>query len=254
MLLLPYLDEVNLASEFEMGAPWWMQTPEVARSIVEVFLCPSNAKKNHVTYEVLAVLDPPSGIQFGAIDYVYCKGSNDALCLPASGISLEERGMFDVNISVRLSQVLDGTSHTIAMGEGAGGSRWPLCHGPGCTEPFPSVEAAIPATNAWLYGSTGNPLALSLSHTVSGIWGSTRDRLNKNPVTDTYFDINNPADCRSSQNGGPHSVANFRSDHEGGANFLFGDGSVRWLSELIDTNTYRSQSAIADEYVDSQRF
>lgn len=247
ILLLPYLDQANLADEFEMGTAWWLQSPELASTVVESFLCPSNAKKEQVTYEILAPLNFPVGYVFGAIDYIYCKGPSNAICLPATGIPLTERGMFDVNVGVRHSQILDGASHTIAMGEGAGGARWPLCHGPGCTDPFPNAATAIPATNSWIYGSTGNPQALSLSLIVSGLWGSTRDRLNKNPVTDTYFDIDNPTDCRSSENGGPHSVSNFRSDHEGGGHFLFADGSVRWLSESIDLKTYRSQSGIADE-------
>ncbi|QDU59434.1 hypothetical protein Pan216_02620 [Planctomycetes bacterium Pan216] len=37
----------------------------------------------------------------------------------------------------------------------------------------------------------------------------------------------------------------FRSSHVGGANFLFGDGSVRFLSEAIDGTTYRAMGSRA---------
>jgi len=38
---------------------------------------------------------------------------------------------------------------------------------------------------------------------------------------------------------GPLAVGGFASSHPGGANFAFGDGSVRMLSESIDTSTYQ---------------
>jgi len=55
--------------------------------------------------------------------------------------------------------------------------------------------------------------------------------------------VNN--DCRSSDQGGPHSTANFRSDHAGGGNFLFADGSAHFLVEAIDMVTYRALSTIS---------
>jgi prepilin-type processing-associated H-X9-DG protein len=86
----------------------------------------------------------------------------------------------------------------------------------------------------------------SLGFLSGSIWGSTVERPNKCPVTDTYLDLPGIGDCRSSLNGGPHSTANFRSDHPGGVQFLFGDGSVHLLSETIDMDLYRRLSTIAE--------
>ena len=43
---------------------------------------------------------------------------------------------------------------------------------------------------------------------------------------------------------GPHSTANFRSDHPGGVQFLFADGSVHFLAETIDMQAYGYLSSI----------
>ena len=54
-----------------------------------------------------------------------------------------------------------------------------------------------------------------------------------------------PVQCRSSDEGGPHSTSNFRSSHPGGCQFLFLDSSVHFLSESIDATAYRALSTIA---------
>ena len=81
---------------------------------------------------------------------------------------------------------------------------------------------------------------------TGGIWACTLESLNKNPVTDTFIDLATITACQCSLNGGKHSVANFRSDHPGGANFLFADGSVQFISQSIDMLTYQRLSTVAE--------
>jgi prepilin-type processing-associated H-X9-DG protein len=47
--------------------------------------------------------------------------------------------------------------------------------------------------------------------------------------------------------GGPHLSPNFRSDHSGGAHFLFADGSVHFLLDSIDMPTYQRLSTMAGD-------
>lgn len=242
--LLPFLEQANLAAEYDFNNAWWLQSPATAQTVVQAFLCPSNSKPNVVSISQLVPFGFPVGSDFATTDYIFCRGATDASCIPLN-IPSSERGMFDTNKALRIAEITDGTSNTMAMGEGAGGQHWPLCRGTGCTTPFPDPNNPIPASGAWLYGSLGNPFAASVGFTTGGIVGCTVERMNKVPVTDSYFDSAAVGDCRSSRNGGPHSIANFRSDHPGGVQFLFADGSVRFLSESVDLALYRGLSTIA---------
>ena len=135
-MLLPYFEQTNLHDLYDQSQPWWNQPPGVARMAIPTFVCPSSSHGNPISWEQLAPLSLPAGTTFGATDYVYSKGSNDATCLPASRVPANERGLFEANALTRAAHVTDGMSHTIAVGEGTGGSRWPLCHGCGCSAPF----------------------------------------------------------------------------------------------------------------------
>lgn len=46
------------------------------------------------------------------------------------------------------------------------------------------------------------------------------------------------------RNCGGHTANSFRSDHSGGCNFLFADGSVHFLNEDIDMMTYQNLSTM----------
>jgi len=62
----------------------------------------------------------------------------------------------------------------------------------------------------------------------------------------TYTMIPQSSDCRGSLSGGPHSTADFRSDHPGGVQSVFADGSVHFLAQTIQMPLYRWLSTIAD--------
>jgi len=253
--LLPYLEQATLYNQYDMNRPWQFQTPAVAQTVLKVFECPSNNGDNPIDSDVhralSTVIGPlPIGNTVAITTYLYCKGATDSWCVVTD--NSPHRGMFSNNSLTRLGDVHDGTSQTIAMGEGATGGGWPLCHGAGCKVPITKPTGGYWfADQPWLVAQV-----TILNYVNSGlivaptIFGCTVDPLNKNPVTDASVDLNALGDCRASFEGGPHSTSNFRSEHEGGGHFLFGDGSVRMLSENIDMKSYRGISTIlGDEYV-----
>jgi hypothetical protein len=153
----------------------------------------------------------------------------------------DEEGPFSVGKSIKIRQITDGTSHTFAVGEAAGGENWPMCLGVGCTAPgADAMDADVP----WLSGIPVNEFFLPVL--VSSLYACTVEPMNKRPVTNTLSTIAGAADCRSSSSGGPHTMSNFRSDHPRGSHFLLCDGSVRFLIENVDITSYRRLSTIAE--------
>ena len=241
-VMLPYFEEMALADRFDPAKPYWDQPEVVIQTPVEVFSCPSNGHQFFVN-GIFATLGLPVGDTFATTDYAYNHGSTDAWCL-TSQYAPDEIGPFTIAKQYRIAQVVDGLSHTLSMGEAAG-ANWDVCNGTGCREPDP---AATDASYPWIVGNLAADFMLPDFISTSN-FACTVEPLNKRPVTNTILIVGSITECRSSQNGGPHSTSNFRSDHPGGGNFLMLDGSVQFLTDDIDLNHYRALSTIVGHEV-----
>ncbi|MGD9723395.1 MAG: DUF1559 domain-containing protein [Pirellulales bacterium] len=217
----------------------------------------------------------------GTTTYPFCKGVTDAWCFGPSGappgppsVPESERGMFDFQWAVNARRITDGLSHTMAVGEGTYGPGWPVCNAAAtdrvwdtsnppqlanerhCPPVFDSEGQMRIAWQAWV---CAGPSYKSLQGPSLFYWGSllacTLEPMNKNPVTHSMADDGALHVCAKSQpgapgtrgkrtTGGPHVTPNFRSDHPGGCNFLFADGSVHFLSEDLDMLTYQKLSTM----------
>lgn len=243
VMLMPYFEQENLRNLWDPNQPFQAQAPGVIATVVPMFLCPSNAKDGARNWPELAGFGMPT--VYGTTDYIYSKGATDGWCLAPSKPPANLRGSFWVNEGIRFARVTDGTSNSFCMGEGAGGDRWLLCRGAGCTTVFSGPMGKQPATGLWGVSGIGSTGFSGAGAIIAGLWGCTIERPNKWPVTDSWIDVANPSDCRPTTQGGTHSTANFRSDHTGGVHFLLIDGSVRFISENIDLFLYRDLSTIA---------
>lgn len=271
--LLPYFEEAALHSIYDQNRPWEKQRPGVAETTIAIFKCPSSGATNPVHDPLMKPSWSPPNNLYGISEYAYSMGYTDAFCgqrdpvilVRAGRVKKEQRGMFSILWGASIRQITDGTSKTMAMGDASGDPKWRVCHLTNCTTAAPDpMGSPTIATVGWIIGETNNSQYLAQLGPKPSLYGCTIERMNKNPVTDTFLDmgqytsdygefLDNPGHyCAASYEGGKHSVSNFRSDHPGGCNFLMADGSVTFLNESIDMTAYRARSTIAGAEVISE--
>ena len=125
------------------------------------------------------------------------------------------------NSRTRLAQITDGTSHTVAIGE--------------------RLYFSGGVNGDWMIGATrvGHPPTRICSASSKNI----RFPINADPQQIGYF----VGDRQAPPDGELSVLLNdlyFGSDHPGGAQFGFVDGSVRFLVESIDFVAYQNISTI----------
>ena len=252
--LLNFLDQSAWLKHWSPNAPWYTgDNFNLVSTQLKIFYCPSNRTSGAID---LTFLNGPSGLTMpnpASCDYLLCKGANAALCR-AVQIPPQQRGVFDVNTRTRFTDMTDGTSNTIAIGEGAGnnpgyGIRHFYQDNFPATDLFPGQPTLM--DQSWSAG----PMATSILHSQGFLFGAclgvTAQRGGQVPAFDEP--MNNPlvlpaldfnASCTNSNPtpGKCDSISGFRSVHTGGCNFVFCDGSVHFVRDSISTDTYRALS------------
>jgi prepilin-type N-terminal cleavage/methylation domain-containing protein/prepilin-type processing-associated H-X9-DG protein len=255
--LLPYLEQDALFGRWDMSRQWYeAPNADLVSTQLKVFYCPSNRNGGVIDMSFLVPFAGRPLPNLAACDYLLCKGANAAMCevtqVPAAG-----RGAFDVNTHTRLCDIDDGTSNTFAVGEGAGGNgrfgiRLYYQDTTQATTLFPGQSPRI--DQSWSSGPTATRALHSIGLLGGACLGVTAvrcgydppfdERMN-NPLALPALDYNNGCTNSGTAPGTYDTISGFRSAHRGGCNFLFCDGSVRFVSETIAPATYRGLSTIA---------
>ncbi len=179
----------------------------VSQTVLPVFLCPSDQQIS--TFQVYST---KALVAQG--NYVGCNGT-----LETSGYPGNNTGVFLRNSRFRIADVTDGLSNTIFVGERNTGHSLATWTGAVPGGLVPALQAPGPPPND-PYNQAETAQALVLSH-----GNRTHVPSADNPLWD--------ADT-------------FYSRHSGGANFLFGDGSVHFLSSTINGITFENLCSKSD--------
>jgi prepilin-type N-terminal cleavage/methylation domain-containing protein/prepilin-type processing-associated H-X9-DG protein len=217
-VLLPYIEQDNIARQYNYAGGWAAAGNGALGNLpIVAYTCPSDSKwtqyPNRKNY--YGVVGGKTLSSHGWRGDVYFDG------------------IFTINMPKRLTQISDGTSSTLAVGESVHPSKWGL--GPGYGD---KNVGGIPG---WLYGSACLQPKCRLTDQSYG-----RDlRDTKFPINSSILPMADDVD----------NDAPFGSFHTGGANFLFADGHVAFLNQTISMDVYRALSTYAGgEVVDASAF
>lgn len=239
--LLPYVEQSALYAQIEAGdtsgangqtlpvppggaAPWsgwrvwWVQIPG--------FRCPT---------------DPGIITARGTSNYAFCRGDSYAFGNTARDAN-QASGVFCRNTCYGTRDIVDGTSNTIAFGERVQGSfgigakagadvrESTLTGVAGITT---SAGACVAAASGITSGKRYTTWS-AVKGKFSSIW---QDGQPENVAFNTVLAPNSPS-CTNDGNGNAdsaYSILNASSYHTGGVQVVLCDGSVRFISENIDT-------------------
>lgn len=255
--LLAYLEQENWMRRWDPQQAWYDGPNfDLVSAQIKIFYCPSNRTSGVIDLQFLV---PTAGRPLpnpASCDYLLCKGANAGLCR-VTHIPPAARGVFDVNTRTRLADIVDGTSQTFAIGEGAGnnpryGIRRYYTDSMPAEELFPGQPELI--DQSWSSG----PLATRTLHSNGFLFGSffgvtalrggfdpPFDEPMNQPLVLPSIDVNNGCSNAGIDPGTYDTIGGFRSMHPGGCQFLYCDGSVHFLHENIAPAVYRALSTMA---------
>ncbi len=236
-MLAPYVEQANMHNMLDFSAyPYTAVTGAgtvadgsvnlpAARTVVAVFLCPSDP---------VGVTDPDG---MAPTNYMFNVGSglvsNGSILVTTAGLVPD--GVAYQASGVRLAEIVDGTSNTLAIGESTKGMGGGLAPYAGDVKRqhirsssfFPACNATA-SDNVW-YGDRGDKW-------ISGSFPYAA-------MTFYYPPNSTQADCMNGMSTQARMAP--RSYHPGGANVLFCDGHVDLLSNTLSADILRAMASRA---------
>jgi prepilin-type N-terminal cleavage/methylation domain-containing protein/prepilin-type processing-associated H-X9-DG protein len=252
--ILPYVEQDNVARRYNPSLPIddasdsdgdGISNADITRMNIPTFLCPSMIVPE--AYERYSTGAPgvstPTAFAMPRSSYMGCAGSEYAYTISkGDGVIVPVSATIP---AVRVNDISDGTAMTFLAGE---------------TDYVLQYKVVVPGTNncvptayvwgQWSWGFQGASYTTTYSKFNQHHYFRSGAPLCSLPTTGDCNDIDVTAFPNSTAGPNPiHKCWNgqfsFKSQHPGGAHFVYADGSVRLLNEKIDLATYRALSTRA---------
>jgi prepilin-type N-terminal cleavage/methylation domain-containing protein/prepilin-type processing-associated H-X9-DG protein len=199
IFVYPYIEQKNLSDYYKWDKNWYdAENKSVRETYVATFICPSSPRPKRLDNSTT------SGVAWtaAASDYGICNGTNVALFplgLIDAGTNRKPQGVMRVNELQKFSDVTDGLSNTYWVAEAAG---------------RPQSYRAKGMRNGTARAAGSSALDRDNEYIIHGF------------------------NAAGSANPGPCAMNCTNSDemysfHPGGVQVMFGDGSVRYLSNQV---------------------
>jgi prepilin-type N-terminal cleavage/methylation domain-containing protein/prepilin-type processing-associated H-X9-DG protein len=247
----PYLEQTAIYNTMNLTLPVYdpsnnynITVPNqfAVEQLIGLFLCPSDLGAPVATNAATDYGVPT----MGPTNYAVCVGSGATPGQPL-GSPLSSDGMFQGVIGNRLTQITDGTSNTAAMSESL------LGQGP---EAYSGATPPSPADPRFVYGyiGFGTPISAGACAAPSQwnyeqrrgfSWATGEMRCGSynhfyTPNSTNYDCVNNDLTTFTA-----FAWRTARSNHNGGVNVLFGDGSVHFIGNGVNPQTWVALSTRA---------
>jgi prepilin-type N-terminal cleavage/methylation domain-containing protein len=217
----PLFQKINFSLEKGDGSPHSDNPDGARRQILPVYRCPTDPGRGGIAWtgpDGTKVTGPGWDTSYAPTNYMACLGNTNRT-------EPTTPGLFATNSAIRIADILDGTSNTLAISEGIIG--FPNIVVNDSAGACPTVTGTI-GTGArirgrsWFYGQ------------YPAVWAFTT-RIGPN------WSLN--YDCGDNTNVVNHAA---RSLHTGGVQSVFCDGSVRFVSENVNLTTWQNLGDIRD--------
>lgn len=232
--ILPFLEQQSVYDAIDFASPLWEPRFASVRELtLPVFLCPS-ATGGDLAFNVVDesganLIKRGVPIRLGRSHYVASHGREEAWgerSGPAGGLQGEvgriADGPFFRNSAIRFTDVLDGLSNTIFIGEHT--SRL-------SDKSWAGIVPGAFVHPKFTSPDNGPESAAGLLFVHSGPSGGEVDVFGNTIIHPPNFPTLH--------------VCQMQSEHPGGAHVLLGDGSARFISQTIARETFAALSSIA---------
>jgi prepilin-type N-terminal cleavage/methylation domain-containing protein/prepilin-type processing-associated H-X9-DG protein len=212
--LMPYYEQDNLFKQLDLTQDQFVNTngrDSPGATPIKVLVCPSD----RLDRQVFGYTNVDTGPSFFGMNS-YC-GNFGRRSFPVNNAAypLQPDGVFFFNSSVRITDIIDGSSNTFAFGE-----RYHY-------DPLWTTSTGISSRGGWAWSEYNSSQDVLLSAAFDGPAGNLQVGINFTMTTNNAAQQND-------------RLCAFGSGHPGGANFAMADGSVRFVTQSIDFATLQA--------------